>query len=180
MELIKKEAPINKLKDSKKAKYEINDNLLRFYYAFILPNQFLYNYKDPELIYMDEINPSINTFISYRFEDICRVFMWNYINTNKIPNVLNVGRYYYDDPIKKKNGEFDLALLNKNGTVQLIETKYMKEKVNQQMINKEIYQIEQISEIKIDKIGFISINGFEDDVTGIDYQLTGDDIYQIK
>ena len=179
MDLIKKDAPINKLNDAKKAKYEINDNLLRFYYAYIYPNQYLRNLKAAEMIYLDEIKPSVNTFISYRFEEICKSFIWNYINNNKIPNITNVGRYYYDDPINKKNGEFDLAALHKDGSVDIFEVKYLKDKVNQSMINKELYQIKQIEEIKIDKIGFVSINGFEDDVSSIDFKFTGEDIYGI-
>lgn len=179
MELIKKEAPINKMNDSKKMKYEINDNLLRFYYAYIFPNQYLYSYKDHQMIYMEDIEPSINTFISYRFEDICRDFIWKYINKNKIPNIVNVGKYYYDDPINKKNGEFDLAILNRDGSIQILEAKYLINKVNQEMTNKELHQIKQINEIKVDKVGFISINGFEQDISSLNYIFTGDDLYNI-
>ena len=177
MELIKKEAPINRLNDAKKTKYEINDNLLRFYYSYILRNQYLFNYKAADMIYEEDIKPSIITFISFRFEDICRTFMWKYINNNGIKNVVNIGRYYYD-PINKKNGEFDLAILNKNGTVSLIDAKYLEDSLSQQTINKELYQISQINEIKVDKTGFISINGFEDGVGGFDYKFDGNDIYQ--
>lgn len=177
MEIIKKETPINKTNDAKKAKYEINDNLLRFYYTYIRPNQYLYNYKDHHMIYKEEIEPSLNTFISYRFEDICRDFLWRYINKNKISNVINIGRYYYDDPINHTNGEFDLAILNRNGTFHIIEAKYMKDKINQTIVNKELYQIKQINELKVDKIGFISINGFENDINGLDYRFDGNDIY---
>ena len=177
MELIKKDGPINKINDSKKAKYEINDNLLRFYYTYILPNQYLLAYKDSELIYSEEIEPTIVEFISFRFEEICRDFVWNYINKNKISNVVNVGTYYYDDPIRKRNGEFDLAILNKNGSIQIIEAKYFKNPVNQTIVNKEIYQIKEINELNVEKIGFISINGFENDITGLDYKFDGNDLF---
>ena len=39
MEIIAKTFPINKPDDNKKCAYEINDNLLRFYYAFIYKNK---------------------------------------------------------------------------------------------------------------------------------------------
>lgn len=180
MDLIKKEAPINKLNDAKKAKYEINDNLLRFYYAYILPNQYLFNYKDVNMIYEEEISPSIITFIALRFEDICHAFMWRYINDNKIKGVMNVGRYYYDDPVNKTNGEFDLAILYKENKVDLIEVKYLNGKLQQEVIKKELFQISQINEINTNNVGFISINGFEDDLPNISFRFDGNDIYQLN
>ena len=178
MELIKKDAPINKLNDPKKAKYEINDNLLRFYYTYVEPNIYLYSYKDIGMIYEEEIKPSINTFISLRFEDICKVFMWKYVNKNNISGIINIGRYYYDDPINKTNGEFDLAILHKNKKVDLIEVKYLNDKLNNEIINKELLQIDKITEINVDKIGFISINGFDDNVLDYFYKFDGNDIYK--
>lgn len=179
MELIKKEAPINKLNDFKKYKYEINDNLLRFYYTYILPCAYLLNYKDESLIYEENINPSLNTFISFRFEDICKSFIWNHINKNKIKNVVNVGRYYYDDPITRTNGEFDLVILYKSGAVHILDAKYYNDKIKQSIVDEELEQINKIKELKVDKVGFISVNGFEDNIQNIDYRFDGDDIYNI-
>ena len=177
MNLIKKEAPINKLNDAKKMRYAINDNLLRFYYTYVLPNQYLLNYKDPLMIFEEEIKPSLLTFVSLRFEDICKDFMWHYINTHQIKNIVNVGKYYYNNPVARTNGEFDVALLNKDNSVQIIEVKYLIDKVNQSMVYQELSQINQIQESKIDKVGFISINGFDNNIIGLDYMFDGDDIY---
>lgn len=177
MELIKKEAPINKLNDAKKMKYEINDNLLRFYYRYVITNQYILNYKDLSMIYDEDIKPSLVDFISLRFEEITKDFMWRFINANKMKNVTNIGRYYYDDPITKTNGEFDLAVLNRDGSVQLIETKLLKGKVTQTIVNKELSQIKQIKELAIDKVGFISINGFDDGIVGLDYMFDGNNLY---
>lgn len=178
MELIKKDAPINRLNDAKKAKYEINDNLLRFYYTYIQPNQYLYLYKDIHMIYEEEIKPSIITFISLRFEDICKAFMWRYVNDNNITGITNIGRYYYDDSVNKTNGEFDLAILHKNKKIDLIEVKYLSDKLKQETINKELSQINKINEINVDQIGFISINGFDDNVPDYPYKFDGNDIYK--
>ena len=180
IELIKKVAPINKLNDVKKAKYEINDNLLRFYFKYILPNQYLFDYKDIGMLYDEEIAPTLTTYISYRFEDLCREFLWNYVNQNKIKNVVDIGRYYYDDPINKTNGEFDLAILNKDGSVQIIEAKYLTNEVTNQIIQKEIKQINSIKEFDVDKVGFISINGYKNISESIDYMFSGEDIYSAK
>lgn len=45
------------------------------------------------------------------------------------------------------------------------------------MVEKELYQIKQINELIINNVGFISINGFEDDVINLDYKYDGEDIY---
>ena len=177
MQLIKKDAPINKLNDSKKSKYEINDNLLRFYFKYVLPSELLLNYKDLDMIYEEEIAPTINNYVSYRFEDICKEFMWHYVNKNKVSNVANIGRYYYDDSLNKSNGEFDLAILNNDGTVQIIEVKYLENKVTNQVVRNELYEIGLIKELKVDKVGFISINGFESISEKLDYMFDGSDIY---
>ena len=178
MELIKKVAPINKINDAKKSKYEINDNLIRFYYRYVLTNQYLLSYKDLSLIYEEEIAPTLINFISLRFEEIAKDFMWRYVNTEKIKNVVNIGRYYYDDPVNKTNGEFDLVILNKNDTVQIFEVKYLKNKVDQIIVNKELSQVHKIKELKVDKIGFIAINGFANNVTNLDYMFDGSDLFK--
>ena len=177
IELVKKIGPINKINDAKKAKYEINDNLLRFYFKYVLSNQYLFDYKDADLIYDEEIEPTITSYISYRFEELCKDFMWGYVNKNKIKNVVDIGRYYFDDPSTKTNGEFDLAVLNKDGSVQIIEAKYLSDKVTNQIVNKELHQIKSIKELRIDKVGFISINGFENITEKLDYMFDGNDIY---
>ena len=177
IELIKKVAPINKLNDAKKSKYEINDNLLRFYFKYVLPNQYLFDYKDTSMLYDEEIAPTLTTYISYRFEDLCREYLWSYVNQNKIKNVIDIGRYYYDDSLNKTNGEFDLAILNKDNSVQIFEVKYLNGKVTNQIIKKEINQISSIKEFDVDKIGFISINGFDSVTEKIDYMFSGEDIY---
>ena len=177
MFLIKKTSPINKLNDPKKSKYELNDNLMCFYYTFIFPVNYLLNTKDANLLYDDEILPSINTFISYRFEDICRDFLWNYISLKQIKNITNIGTYYYDDIENKINGEFDIAILKKNNHIYIYEVKYLKSKVDEKTIHKEKEQINRIKEINVDNIGFISINGFEDNLKK-DIDFDGNDIYK--
>lgn len=177
MHLIKKTSPINKINDSKKSKYEIDDNLMRFYYTFIFPINYLLNNKDSFLLYDDDILPSLNTFISYRFEEICKQFLWNYISVNKIKNIINIGTYYYDDKENKTNGEFDIAILKKNKHIDIYEVKYLKSKIDEKTIFKEKEQISRIKEIDVDNVGFISINGFEDTLKN-DLYFDGDDIYK--
>ena len=90
-------------------------------------------------------------------------------------NARNISPVVVSIPIDA-NGEFDVAIQRKDG-FDIIEVKFLKDKVNQTIINEEIKQIKQISEIKIKDYGFISINGFDSGVTKMKYMFTGDDLY---
>ena len=178
IDLIKKEYPINKLNQERKATYQINDNILRFYYTYIYKRKYLIDKMDSDTFFDSFIDVSLNEFISRRFEDICRDYIWELLKKKKINNIYNVGSYYYDDSINHINGEFDIAL-DRNDSYDIIEVKYLKCKVSKNIVKKEIDQINAIKEVKVKRIGFISINGFEDDVPSLDYKYDGDDLYKL-
>ncbi|MCM1308892.1 MAG: AAA family ATPase, partial [Butyrivibrio sp.] len=74
MEIISKTYPINRPHDSKKTAYEMNDNLLRFYYAFVYKNKSALQVLGAGAFYDEYVQPSLTTFISHRFEEICRCY----------------------------------------------------------------------------------------------------------
>lgn len=53
-----------------------------------------------------------------------------------------IGKYYYDDPVERKNGEFDIVTLDDKGYI-FYEAKFRKEPVTEQMIENEIVQVKQ-------------------------------------
>ena len=66
--LIAQIAPINRKNDKKKSYYSIVDNLVCFYYTYVFPNiPALQNINENDF-YDSYIEPSLKTFISYRFE----------------------------------------------------------------------------------------------------------------
>ena len=172
MKFIRKNYPINKLTDDKKATYELNDNLLRFYYTYLYKNNSILEILDKEIFYDKYIEKSLNTFISFRFEDIVKM----YFKLKKDPKISNIGTYYYDDPKNKQNGEFDVVLEQDNGYV-ICEVKYFKEKLTKAIINKEVEKIKKITELKVMEICFVSCNGFDEENESY---ITGDEIYNVK
>ena len=176
MNFIGKNYPINKPADKKKITYYIKNNALRFYYNYVYGKVNLIAFMGADEFYEQYIKESLKTFISYRFEDIAMQFMSKIVKKGLIKGITNVGTYYYDDIATKTNGEFDVAIQKKN-VYDIIEVKYLKDKVTKQIIEKEVKQIKSIKELDIDKIGFISINGFESDVKKLDYMFDGDDVY---
>lgn len=131
---------------------------------------------EKEAFYDTYILPSINTFISYRFEDVIKQYLSILIKKRLLTNIYNIGSFYYDDPINKRNGEFNVALKEENG-YSVIEVKYLKNKLDSKAIKKEIEQIKDIKERNIIGYGFASINGFSDETLKIKYQFDGDDIF---
>lgn len=179
MEFIDKNEPINKLGDKKKTTYYIKNNALRFYYTYIYGMNNVLLSLGADLFFERFIKDSLTTYISYRFEDICRTFVSLMTKKGKISEVYNIGTYYYDDPTNKKNGEFDIAVQIKDG-FDIIEAKYWAGKVDNATIEEEIRQIKEVKEIKIKDYGFISINGFENDTSKLKYKFNGDDIYNFN
>lgn len=159
MELVSKVSPINKKDDNRKARYEITDNLLRFFYTYVYHNKSALQVLGAEAFYEEYVEPSLVTFISHRFEEVCRDYFSQQVQSRKLRGVLNIGTYYYDDAKTKTNGEFDVVLQRKNA-YDVYEVKYLLSPMSQKMMLEEVRQISAVKGIKVGEIGFISINGF--------------------
>ena len=178
LKLVSKVFPINKLNDSKKSFYEIKDNAIRFFYTYV------YNYKSnleilgSNAFYDEFIKNSLNTYVSHRFEDICRSYFSLQVKNGNLKGIRNIGTYYYDDSTSKTNGEFDVAIESSNG-FNIYEVKYLKKTFDITSLKSELIQIQNIKGIKVNSIGFISINGF--DFNSDEYELIdGNKLFEFK
>ena len=178
MEIISRMAPMNKPADSKKARYEINDNLMRFYFTFVYRHQSALQMLGPKAFYAQYVAPALSDFIARRFEEICRDFFSLLARNGKLPGIRNIGSYYYDDPLTRTNGEFDVAL-DYGSKVALFEAKYYLHPMTPDEIHREAGQIRQIRELNIAAIGFIAANGFAEREAGYIY-YTADDLYHLE
>ena len=161
MEIISKTYPINRPDDNKKIAYEINDNLLRFYYAFIYKNKSALHVLGAGAFYDEYIKEPLVTFISHRFEELCRNYFSLQAQSGKLKGVTNIGSYYYDDSVNKTNGEFDVALQRKN-VYDIYEVKYHANIMPKNEMEKEAEKIRNIKGINVGQIGFISAIGCEE------------------
>lgn len=175
LEIIARNSPINKIGDNKKSTFEINDNLLRFYFTFIYKNASALQVLGGEAFYDEYIAPALTDFISRRFEGICRDYFSLQVRSGKMKGVRNIGSYYYDDPAHRKNGEFDVALEFADG-YEIYEAKYYAQPMPLDEIHREVQQVEEIKELTVKKIGFIAINGFAEKEEPYLY-LNGNDIF---
>ena len=176
MELVSQRAPINKAQDAKKKYYEINDNLLRFYYAYVYPNKSALQMIGERSFLEQIISPTLlKDFVPRRFEEQCRSYFSLLAQAGKLPGITNIGSYYYDDPVHHKNGEFDVALAF-GDDYEIYEAKYYAKPMSLSEIHHEAGQVREINALNIVHLGFIAANGFEEREGGFGY-YTGEELY---
>ena len=177
METISKLNPINKLNDKKKTFYEINDNLMRFYFRYIFGNESIIDNIGSNAFYNNYIEKSINEYVNIRFEKIVMQYFKRLCKINVMKNVIDIGTYWYDDYKNHKNGQFDCVLKLKDG-YKVYEVKNLKNKMTKKHCMEEISKIKDINDLNVIGIGMVNTMGFDFKDTDIDL-ITGKDIYNI-
>lgn len=177
IELIEKEAPTNDERNKKKSIYYIKDNLSLFYYTYVYRYLSQRGIMNEETFYEKYIKADFEErYVPKMFERIFKQYLVRQNRQGKImPPLEKVGKYYYDDAVHKKNGEFDVVSLDENGYI-FYEVKYKNKSVNQSMIDEEIEQVKNAG-LPCYRYGFVSKSGFEG-VHGSDLLLYAlDDLY---
>ena len=160
MDMIAKVYPINRGNDNKKVTYELTDNLMRFWYTYVYHNKGALRMLGAEAFYENYIAPTLTTFVAHRFEEIARTYFSLQVKEGKRKGILNIGTYYYDDPVRKRNGEFDVVLQRRDG-YELYEVKYLTSLLTEKVMREEELQVKAIQGMDIVQMGFVSISGFE-------------------
>ena len=160
MEIIEKTYPINDERE-KKSIYTVADRLTLFYYTYIFRRLSFFSVMPTEDFYDEFVAQDFETeFVPKAYEIIARQFLIRQNQNGKIKPVLyKIGKYYYDDSIHKKNGEFDVVTLDRDG-YKFYEVKFTGCPVGQQVVKEELSQIENVG-IKSERLGFFSASGFE-------------------
>lgn len=157
MDVVAKEAPINDEHNRKKSGYFISDNLSLFYYKYIFRNLSRMNIMDPDIFYDKYIAEDFETkYVPKSFERICKQYL---IRKGRMDEIFEkIGKYYYDDPVEKRNGEFDIVTLDDKGYI-FYEAKFRKEPVTESIVQNEIRQVKQTG-LTCYRYGFFSRAGF--------------------
>ena len=160
MDVVAKESPINDENNRKKSGYFISDNLSLFYYKYIFRNISRMNIMDSEIFYDKYIADDFETkYVPKIFETICKQYLIRRNRKGLMEEIFEkIGKYYYDDPVEKKNGEFDIVTQDDLGYI-FYEAKFRKNPVTESMIQNEILQVKQTG-LECYKYGFFSRSGF--------------------
>ncbi|MCQ2772874.1 MAG: ATP-binding protein [Bacilli bacterium] len=160
MEVVVKKAPINQESNKKRVGYYISDNLSLFYYRYIFRNASRLSVMDPEAFYDRYIEKDFEEkYVPHIFEDIARQYLIKENKEGSIePPFYKIGKYYYDDPVSKTNGEFDIVTEDENGYV-FYEVKFTKVPLDKKVIEEEIEQVRKTN-MNCTRFGFVSRSGF--------------------
>lgn len=171
MDLIEKTSPINEPDNKKKFCYYISDNLLDFYYTFLYRNTAAREITNPKTFFKNYIEEGLKqAYLPRKFEDVSKEFLIRMNKADKIkPLITSIGRYVYNDKESRKNAEIDVATKDSNGWT-CYECKYLKGKVDNKIIRDKLKNIKDAG-LDFYQYGFISKNGFEDDVDKKAYKL---------
>lgn len=160
MEVVEKKAPINDEDNKKKAGYYICDNLSLFYFRYIFKYSSQLKIMDSDVFYDKYIgNDFEEKYVPHKFEEICRQYL---IRQNRLGNIEpvieKIGKYYYDNPKTRTNGEFDVVSQDEIGYV-FYEVKFRKRKTSKEVIDEEIQQVKNTG-LNCYKYVFFSRSGF--------------------
>lgn len=159
MDAISKSSPIND-KSQKKTIYEISDRLTHFYYRYLFRRLSFFHTMKSDDFYEEFIREDFLThYVPKEFERIGAQYLIRKNKEGRIrPPLYKVGKYYYDDPKSKTNGEFDLVTLSKDG-YDFYEAKFSHRPIDDAVVNEERHQLSQIG-IPYHRLGFVSKSGF--------------------
>lgn len=160
MEVVEKKAPINDENNKKRAGYYICDNMSIFYYRYIFKYLSQLKIMDPDVFYEKYIDKDFEEyFVPNRFEEICKQYIIRQNRMGKLnPVIEKIGKYYYDDPKTRTNGEFDVVTLDEKGYI-FYEVKFRKRKISKEVIDEEIRQISNTG-LECYRYVFFSRSGF--------------------
>lgn len=175
LEILSRNIPINKPNDNKKATYELNDNLLRFYYAFVYKNSSALQVLGAEAFYDEYVAPVLTHFIAHHFEDICREYFSLQVRSGRMNGVRSIGSYYLDTAVRCESEAFSVSVELADGYAVYLP-KYSAQPMTLDEIHGEAQRMEGVNDPGIKQLGFISINGFVEQEKPYIY-LDGNDIF---
>ncbi|MFW5938015.1 MAG: ATP-binding protein [Halanaeroarchaeum sp.] len=96
LRLVDREIPATATEQkSKRSRYRIADDFLRFWFRFVEPNRSGIE-QAPETVFDDLITPSMPDHVATTFEDVCREVTWDASETGSVQGRYSrVGRWWY-------------------------------------------------------------------------------------
>ena len=161
MEIVERLCPINDPNNRRKAGYYISDNLSLFYYRYIFRYLSQRTVLNEDVFFDRYISENFESYYVPRaFETVCKQYLIRQNINGNMPVLFDrIGKYWYDDPVSKTNGEFDIVTQDPEGYI-FYEAKFRKEPIPQTMIREEINQVERTG-LKCYRYGFFSRGGFK-------------------
>lgn len=127
--IVKKETPYGE-KTSRKSIYSIEDNMFRFWYRFVPNNNSVIMRGAADIVYR-RIEPQLSEYMGAVFEGMCKQYLWKLLLDGNSPvEFSELGRWWGNDPIEKKQTEIDIMGEQDKKTALFVECKWTNEKVD--------------------------------------------------
>jgi AAA+ ATPase superfamily predicted ATPase len=131
LRLLDREVPVTaSAKKSKRSRYRVADEFLRFWFRYVEPNRSSIE-EAPELVYEGTIAPDLPTHVATTFEDVCQEALWAGIRRGRFEPYADVGRWWYGED------EIDIVGLAPNDDrILLAECKWTAEPVGHTLVER--------------------------------------------
>lgn len=177
METIRKVRPINRKEDRRKTFYEIQDNLMRFYYAYLFANGGAVGRIGEEAFFQTYVATNLLTYVSLRFEAIVSQYFTRLARAGGLPGIEDIGTFWYDDSRSHTSGQFD-CVLRRNGSYEFYEAKYSYRPMSLAACRQEEVRVRAIPCLDDACVGFVCSAGFEID-SDVGRLISGEDLYDL-
>jgi AAA+ ATPase superfamily predicted ATPase len=129
LRLLERAVPITaSQKKSKRSRYRVADEFLRFWFRYVEPNRSSI-VEAPAMVYEGTIAPDLPTHVAPTFEDVCQEAVWEAVRCDVLPPYSDVGRWWYGED------EIDIVGLAPNDDRLLVaECKWTAEPVGQRLV----------------------------------------------
>lgn len=97
LRLIDREVPVTASgTKSKRSRYAVADEFLRFWYRFVEPNRSSIE-EAPDVVFSGTIEPALPDHVATTFEAVCREAIWEAIRRSDLEPYSEVGRWWYGE-----------------------------------------------------------------------------------
>jgi hypothetical protein len=110
--LVTREYPYSETAN-KRSIYKIEDNMFRFWYRFVFPNQSAIISGMGDAVFENVVSGQLNAYMGLVFEDICK--QWFFVQAKKEPNenpppffIGSIGRWWGTNSATRKQEEIDI------------------------------------------------------------------------
>jgi AAA+ ATPase superfamily predicted ATPase len=129
LRLLDREVPVTaSRKKSKRSRYRVADEFLRFWFRYVEPNRSSIE-EAPDLVYDGTIAPDLPMHVATTFEDVCQEAVWEGIRRGEVEPYSEVGRWWYGED------EIDIVGLAPNDDrILFAECKWTSEPVDNALV----------------------------------------------
>lgn len=158
LRLIDRDVPVTaSAKQSKRSRYRVADEFLRFWFRFVEPNRSSIE-EAPDVVYDGTIEPKLPDHVAPTFEDVCQEAVWAAIRRGELGPYSAVGRWWYGED------EIDIVgLAPDSDRVLLAECKWTAEPVGHALVAQLREKAERVrwgSDTRDEEFALFSKSGF--------------------